>query len=53
MRRYSDTFLVERSRDAPKATTTTGGCEYKSTVANVAFVTTNKGILAALVYLLV
>ena len=51
MRRHRDTFLVERSRDAPKATTTTGGCGYKFTVANVAFVATNKGILAALVYL--
>jgi hypothetical protein len=53
MRRYRDTFLVERSRDAPKATTTTGGCGYKSTVANVAFVAANKGTLAAMVYLLV
>ena len=53
MRRYRDTFLVGRSRDEPKATTTTGGCGYKSTVANVAFVAANKGTLAAMVYLLV
>jgi hypothetical protein len=54
MRRHRDTFLVERGRDAPRRRPQLlVAVDINSRLRMPLSVATNKGILAALVYLLV